>query len=91
MRRRAALRAPGLDRADRVLGEVAPVRASKLAEEGHDEAALARITTPIGLPEITGKDPATIARERGRRPAAALRTRVHPRDVIGIGAYRHRF
>ena len=35
--------------------------ARKLAAEGHDEAALARITTPIGLPEITGKEPATIA------------------------------
>jgi len=33
----------------------------KLAEEGHSPDALARITTPIGLPEITGKDPATIA------------------------------
>jgi xanthine dehydrogenase accessory factor len=33
----------------------------KLAEEGHGPEALARITTPIGLPEITGKDPATIA------------------------------
>jgi xanthine dehydrogenase accessory factor len=32
-----------------------------LRREGHDDAALARITTPIGLPEITGKDPATIA------------------------------
>jgi xanthine dehydrogenase accessory factor len=35
--------------------------AKRLAEEGHNEAALARITTPIGLPEITGKEPATIA------------------------------
>jgi xanthine dehydrogenase accessory factor len=35
--------------------------AMRLAEEGHDQAALARITTPIGLPEITGKEPATIA------------------------------
>jgi len=35
--------------------------ARKLAAEGHDEAALARITTPIGLPDITGKAPATIA------------------------------
>jgi xanthine dehydrogenase accessory factor len=35
--------------------------AKRLAEEGHDEAALARITTPIGLPEISGKEPATIA------------------------------
>ncbi len=30
-------------------------------EGGHDEAAIGRIKTPIGLPEITGKDPATIA------------------------------
>lgn len=30
-------------------------------EGGHDEAALARIRTPIGDPDITGKEPATIA------------------------------
>lgn len=34
--------------------------AKRLTEEGHDEAALARITTPIGLPGISGKEPATI-------------------------------
>ncbi len=33
----------------------------KLADEGHPEEAIGRITTPIGLPGITGKDPATIA------------------------------
>ena len=33
----------------------------KLAEEGHGPEALARITTPIGLPDVAGKDPATIA------------------------------
>ena len=33
----------------------------KLAAEGHGAEALARITTPIGLPDVTGKDPATIA------------------------------
>ena len=33
----------------------------KLSDEGHDEAAIARITTPIGLPELAGKEPATIA------------------------------
>jgi xanthine dehydrogenase accessory factor len=33
----------------------------KLAELGHADDAIGRITTPIGLPEITGKDPATIA------------------------------
>jgi xanthine dehydrogenase accessory factor len=32
-----------------------------LAAEGHSEAELARIRTPIGLPEVTGKEPATIA------------------------------
>ncbi|MGW8378982.1 xanthine dehydrogenase accessory protein XdhC [Streptomyces sp. ODS28] len=31
------------------------------AEGGHDDAALDRIKTPIGTPEITGKEPATIA------------------------------
>jgi xanthine dehydrogenase accessory factor len=35
--------------------------AKRLVEEGHDEAALARITTPIGIPEIAGKEPASIA------------------------------
>ena len=33
----------------------------KLAEEGHGPEALARITTPIGLSDVAGKDPATIA------------------------------
>jgi xanthine dehydrogenase accessory factor len=33
----------------------------KLADEGHPPEAINRITTPIGLPEITGKDPWTIA------------------------------
>ena len=61
MRRGAALRAPGLDRADRVVGEVAPVPRRSWPRRATAPAALARITTPIGLPEITGKDPATIA------------------------------
>ncbi|MBO1330362.1 xanthine dehydrogenase accessory protein XdhC [Streptomyces sp. VRA16 Mangrove soil] len=35
---------------------------TRLATEGgHDEAAIERIRTPIGLPDITGKEPATIA------------------------------
>jgi xanthine dehydrogenase accessory factor len=33
----------------------------RLREEGHDDADLARITTPIGLTTISGKEPATIA------------------------------
>lgn len=33
----------------------------KLLEEGHDATAIARITIPIGVPELTGKQPATIA------------------------------
>jgi xanthine dehydrogenase accessory factor len=32
-----------------------------LSEHGHDAQALARITTPIGVPDIAGKEPATIA------------------------------
>jgi xanthine dehydrogenase accessory factor len=32
-----------------------------LAEGGHDTSSIARIRTPIGLAEITGKEPATIA------------------------------
>jgi len=50
-------------------------------EGGHAPEAIARIRTPIGLPEITGKEPATIAVsvaadlllmfERGRAAAAA--------------------
>jgi xanthine dehydrogenase accessory factor len=34
---------------------------TKLAAQGHDETAAARITTPIGLADIRGKQPATIA------------------------------
>jgi xanthine dehydrogenase accessory factor len=33
----------------------------RLRAEGHDDAALARITTPIGLDSIAGKEPAAIA------------------------------
>jgi xanthine dehydrogenase accessory factor len=33
----------------------------KLAEDGNSEAAIARITTPIGLPGLAGKEPAFIA------------------------------
>ena len=51
----------------------------KLAEVGHADDVIGRITTPIGLPDITGKDPATIAvsvaadliRRWERDPAAA--------------------
>ncbi len=34
---------------------------ARLQDAGHDDDALARVTTPIGLPEVTGKQPATIA------------------------------
>jgi len=33
----------------------------KLEDEGHSPDAIARITTPIGLPDLGGKEPATIA------------------------------
>lgn len=32
-----------------------------LAAEGHDQDAISRIVTPIGIPDIRGKDPASIA------------------------------
>ena len=58
----AALRTPGL-------GSIGLIGSSskwarfrrKLADEGHTPEAIARITTPIGLPGLTGKDPSTIA------------------------------
>ena len=34
---------------------------SKLLAEGHEEATLTRVTTPIGTADLVGKDPATIA------------------------------
>lgn len=34
---------------------------AKLTAEGHPPEAIARIITPIGLPDLPGKDPATIA------------------------------
>ncbi|MEU8222632.1 xanthine dehydrogenase accessory protein XdhC [Kribbella sp. NPDC048915] len=33
----------------------------KLADDGHSAAAIGRITTPIGLPDLPGKEPAVIA------------------------------
>ena len=58
----AALRTPALGPIGLIgsAGKWSRFRA-KLAAEGHDEAALRRIETPIGLPEVAGKDPATIA------------------------------
>lgn len=34
---------------------------TQLAAQGHDDAAIARITTPIGLAGLGGKEPAAIA------------------------------
>jgi len=33
----------------------------KLADEGHDEHTISRVTTPIGIQDLTGKQPAIIA------------------------------
>ena len=33
----------------------------KLASEGHDEETIARVTTPVGIPDLSGKEPAVIA------------------------------
>ena len=57
---------------------------AKLTELGHDEEELARVTTPIGIPEVAGKAPASIAVSVAARilqlieaaaPAAAARKR----------------
>jgi xanthine dehydrogenase accessory factor len=54
----------------------------KLADEGHDEDTIARITTPIGLPELTGKEPATIA----VGVAAALLLALQREDAVRSGS-----
>ncbi|MFI8825075.1 xanthine dehydrogenase accessory protein XdhC [Streptomyces sp. NPDC053431] len=59
----AALRTPGLGSIGLIGSAAKWARFRKrLADEGgHDAAAIDRIKTPIGLPDITGKEPATIA------------------------------
>jgi len=58
----AALRCPGLGSIG-LIGSAAKWTRfrARLAAEGHPPEAIDRITTPIGLAGITGKDPATIA------------------------------
>jgi xanthine dehydrogenase accessory factor len=58
----AALRTPGLGSIGLIgsAGKWARFR-RRLAEVGHPDEVVARVTTPIGLPDISGKEPATIA------------------------------
>ncbi|WP_419999373.1 xanthine dehydrogenase accessory protein XdhC [Streptomyces boninensis] len=59
----AALRTEGLGSIG-LIGSAAKwtrFRKRLATEGGHDDATIDRIKTPIGLPEITGKEPATIA------------------------------
>ncbi|MGE7391062.1 xanthine dehydrogenase accessory protein XdhC [Streptomyces sp. NPDC004126] len=59
----AALRTPGLGSIG-LIGSAAKwarFRSRLATEGGHDTAAIDRIKTPIGLTEITGKEPAVIA------------------------------
>jgi xanthine dehydrogenase accessory factor len=58
----------------------------KLADEGHPAEAIDRITTPIGLPGITGKDPATIAVS----VAAALVRRFEDEESVARAGQRAR-
>ena len=72
LRRRDPVRPPRADRADRVVGQVDAVPAQLLAA-GHDEAAVDRISSPIGLPGVTAsKDPAAIAVSVAAELLAAL-------------------
>ena len=58
----AALRTPGLGSIGLIGSTAKWTRFSeRLRELGHDEAALSRITTPIGDPAMKGKEPAVIA------------------------------
>ncbi|CAM3460149.1 xanthine dehydrogenase accessory protein XdhC [Deinococcus saxicola] len=58
----AALRRPDLGFTGLIGSSVKWIRfQEQLRREGHSDAALARITTPIGLPGIFGKTPAVIA------------------------------
>ena len=59
----AALRCEGIG-AIGLIGSSAKwarLRHRLMTEGGHTEEDLARVTTPIGLPQLVGKDPATIA------------------------------
>jgi xanthine dehydrogenase accessory protein XdhC len=58
----AALLSPGLGSIGLIGSRSKWARFQKqLREAGHDDAALARVTTPIGIPGIGSKDPAAIA------------------------------
>lgn len=59
----AALRTPGLGSIG-LIGSApkwARFRKRLATEGGHDDSTIDRIKTPVGIPEITGKEPATIA------------------------------
>jgi xanthine dehydrogenase accessory factor len=58
----AALRRDGLGTIGLIGSSAKWVRfRAKLADEGHSPETIARITTPIGLSDLPGKEPATIA------------------------------
>ncbi len=78
----AALRAPGLGTIG-LIGSAAKWARfrARLAAEGHPPEVIDRITTPIGLPGISGKDPATIAVS-----VAAALIHTFERDRAGAGA-----
>ena len=54
----------------------------RLLAEGHTEEQLARVTTPIGLPELAGKEPAVIAVS----VAAALLQRIGREQPVGVSS-----
>jgi xanthine dehydrogenase accessory factor len=80
----AALRCPGLASIG-LIGSAAKRSRfrRKLADLGHSCEAMDRITTPIGLPDIAGKDPATIALS-----VAAALVCAFERDRVGTARVR---
>ena len=61
VRRRCCARAARLDRADRLVGQVGPVPRRTWPTTATAGRGDRPDHTPIGLPELTGKEPATIA------------------------------
>lgn len=58
----AALRTPGLGSIGLIGSRSKWSRfRQKLSDEGHDDAAISRITIPVGLPQLSGKEPAVVA------------------------------
>ncbi len=86
----AALRLPGL-------GSIGLIGSSakwtgfrrRLAEQGHEQTVIDRITSPIGIPQITGKEPAVIAVSVAGSLLLQMQRPADPGRPVGRSAVRH--